>query len=201
MTAQRTTLLSLCLVQLALIFNGEGVGTIELLTTNISVSYHYALYTLAALIFFNSVSYIWRWFAEPQLGHDRTIVDKLDDLKQQGEHVLNFTNELKGTHRISEQLQELSQNKDPEYTNHIMHLIQMAINHAKLSIRYHMDVEKLLRRKIKAGFLRDLIFDVIVVGGMAGITLVLTFFAPINLNDTNNQITQPADKVPGTTRD
>ena len=201
MTAQRTTLLTMCLVQLALIFNGEGVDKIKLLATDIEVSYQYAITTIGVIIFLNSVSYVWRWFAEPQLGHEKTIVDRLDNLRQQSESVLGRIKDLGGPHTITERLKEAAKDTGPEFRNDLMDIVGGAINHAKHSIRYHQECENLLKRKINAGHWRDIIFDVSLVGLIALSAIVLSFAAPINLNAQPAQLTQPTTNDPASTPD
>lgn len=62
MTAQRTTLFSLCLLAITLVFN--QTDKLELLQTGVQMKYSNALWTLVALILANGISYGWRFYAE-----------------------------------------------------------------------------------------------------------------------------------------
>lgn len=87
MIAQRTTLMTLCLATITLVFGVDNRPTVKLPATEISVSYVFALYTLLTLVVLNGVSYIWRFYAienikkEERFGayqrkmHDQKIID------------------------------------------------------------------------------------------------------------------------------
>ncbi len=64
MTAQRTTLLSFCLLLITIAAHIGDVSKIKLLATNIEVSSGYALKMMIIIVFVSSASYFTRFWAE-----------------------------------------------------------------------------------------------------------------------------------------
>ncbi|WP_262695190.1 hypothetical protein [Kordiimonas aquimaris] len=64
MTAQRTTLISLCILLITLVLHEPMCGKVMLLATNLKVEYEYALKALMLLIIVNGLSYGWRFWIE-----------------------------------------------------------------------------------------------------------------------------------------
>lgn len=146
MTAQRTTLFSICLLAITLVFNSpnEPEPKIILLATNLKVDYQFALWAVLALILINGTSYIWRYWS------DMLELD-LEEIKSSIEGVAAANADLQN---LEERMREIITTRERlgNFLEEIPHEIEETV---KCVAILEKNVKKTLNRLIERDVIKD----------------------------------------------